>query len=113
MQKEDITRKLAEIKSKYPVDGSDFCLDVTRDYDKLIEEKNFLSHPVFKGIIEDVTRQLKALNALLLNDETLTDKQRDKIFAERRALKTIIKSFGVDAKDQAIEALIELVDSKL
>lgn len=104
--------KLNIVKSLYKVDGFQFAIDVERDYRKLIEEKDFLKHPVFKGIVSDIENQINSLNAILLNDETLTDSQRDKIFAQRRALKIIMKSLSVEVKDEAIKALDELIDSK-
>ena len=108
----EILSKLAQVRDRYG-DGSEFVFDVSRDYAKLLDEKAFLNHPIFKDLVEDIKKQIAGLNALLLNDEDLTDRQRDKIFAERRALKIIFNALGVEVKDDSIRALEELIDSKL
>lgn len=109
---EETLRKLNIIKSTY-TDGAEFVADVIRDYQKLLEEKAFLEHPIFKDIVDNLVKLIDGSNAILLNDESLTDRQRDKIFAERRALKYLVEAFGVEVRDKSITALDDAIDTKV
>ena len=111
--KEEIKRKLEIIKTKYPIDGDEFIANVSKEYEKLLEEKTFLSHPIFKDIVSNIERWLKSINARLLNDENLTEKERDKMFATKDVYRHMLALFRVEGKDEALEGLQELIDSKL
>lgn len=111
--KEEIKRKLEIIKTMYPSDGGEFVTNVTKDYEKLLEEKIFLSHPIFKDIVSNIKSHVNVLNVKLLNDEYLTEKERDKIFAQKDVYRVILALFNVENKDEALEELQKLIDSKL
>jgi hypothetical protein len=53
------------------------------------------------------------INALLLNDEDLSEQRRSQLICERKAYRFIFERFGLAPVDNAIQALDQLVDSKL
>lgn len=113
MEKE-FQNKLNILRAKYSDQQSlEDIYQFELDYSRLVEEKGFLSNPLFISLSKELEKKLNEMNALLMNDENLDEKQRNKIISERKAFRHLLNTIGIEYRDNALLALEEIVDSKL
>lgn len=114
MKHVEITRKIASLREKYlDDDSSQYLNDVEKTLEDLLEQRDFLKHPVFKKIETMCSKKVNEMSALLMNDETLTDKEREKLFARREAVRFVSKKFSVAVVDEALDTLNEVLDARI
>lgn len=111
----EFTQKITALREKY-VDDSVSQKDIDQyetDIQKLFKESDLKNHPVFKSIFEDAEKRMNEINALLMNDKTLTDVQRSSLFSQRDIWQFIFKRFSMKTHDDALDAMKALLDSKI
>lgn len=111
---EETKLKISKLLAKYPdQDSQDWITQLDKDYNKILDEKNLKNTPVFKDISASIQRKLDAINALILNDRTISDKRREILFEARDMWILMSKGFGIEANDEALKALDKVIDEKL
>lgn len=115
MDKIEATRKIAALREKY-VASAESQTDIDQleaDLQKLFEESEVREHPVFKAIVADAETRLNDINALLMNDKNLSDEERKSLFGQKDVWNFIFERFSLVSHDRALEALNQLLDSRL
>ena len=81
--KDNLKNKLAVLRERYKDgDSLQYINDIEAEYSKLIQEKDFLSNPIFIDIVSRLEKTVNDLNAILMNEIDLTENERFAMFAE-------------------------------
>lgn len=111
----DIEPKLQELRKKY-ADSAESQRTIDQyetDLIKLFEEKRLVDNPIIQAIFKDAEKKLNEINALLMNDETLTQEQRIRLFSEKKVWHFMFNRFKMVPHDNAIDAMRQIIDAKL
>lgn len=95
------------------VDAEEFVSDFEAKLTKLVKMKKLATNPLFISIAEATQKRLNDINALLMNDETLTDMQRQRLFGRREELRSLSNMLNTKSEDSAIAGLLSTIDERL
>lgn len=112
---EEMKQKMSSLRAKYvnSPDSQQYIDNLANEIEKLATEKDYAKNPLFEAIIKDAEKRLNEINALLMNDEELSDVQRKCLFAQKKVWIFIFERFSLVPHDNALKVLHTLVDQKL
>jgi len=110
----EFNEKITALREKYSdVASQAYIADLETEYARILKETDLLTHPLFKKIAEEAQRRIDEINTLLMNDEEMTESQRIRLYADRKAFRFIFSRFGLAARDSALQALDAHIEQTL
>jgi hypothetical protein len=111
---EDILQKLDKLKQQFFGEDSASLEDIQRweaTVKRAVRQHEAQKNPAIQMVIKQSRAQLQEADALLSNDPTLTEAQRNTIFERKKAWKWFLNLFEVP--EAAIKGIKKAVDEEL